>query len=142
MTKYYAITYGKLAIGYEGVMTFGSVEDVEQFYAQVSDDPEAEAFEIKSLDRYEFGARFIFTVYDHDGEYMQSFECYLDNDDGGFTCLDSEFSDPTMIYAEIAEQAQCDFIESGDQVGIYENPSFECDCDDIGSQFAWVISAV
>lgn len=141
MITYYTLDNdGYLGLGYDEVLTFDSLESIEQFFSQEETIPEA--YEIKPLERYDFGARFTFTVYDHNGEYMRSFECHLDNDDGGFTCEDSEFNDEDLIYAEVAEQAQCDFIESGKQCGIYDNPDFECDCDAIGSQYAWIISAV
>ena len=100
-----------------------------------------DAQELKELNRHDFSARFTFTVYDHNGDYMQAFDCHLDSEDGGWVCSDSEFSDTTMIYVEIAEQAQCDFTETGNQAGIYHTPNFECDCDAVGSLYAWTMSA-
>lgn len=136
-TIYYTTTDGRVDIGLDDVLTFDSIANAHAFHQFGDYDVHA----IKPLDRHELSARFTFTVYDHNGEFMQSFDCYTDGDDGGWVCEDSEFSDTTMIYAEIAEQAQCDFNEVGKQTGVYENPNFECDCDDVGSQYAWIISA-
>jgi len=138
MKTYFATVDGATQLDLNGApMMFDSPADAAHILGDYFD-----LHMIKPLDRHNFGARFVFTVYDHNGDFMQSFECHLDHDDGGFTCTDSEFSDDSMIYAEIAEQAQCDFVEIGAQSGAYENPNFECDCDAIGSAYAWIISAI
>jgi hypothetical protein len=87
-----------------------------------------------TLQREDFGAHFTFTVYDQAGNFMQAFTCQLDPEDGGWYCEDTEFSCLEMIYAEIAEQAQCEFKELGIQRGNYD------DLD--GLSYFWTISAV
>jgi hypothetical protein len=145
MNTFITFTDGKLNTDGEEVLTFGSEAQARHAFAHAYSQRELTfdtAQELKEINRFEYGTRFTFTVYDHNGEYMRAFDCHLDEDDGGWVCADSEFSDTTMIYYEVAEQAQCELNEINAHVGIYQVLDFECDCETVGSQYAWIISAV
>jgi hypothetical protein len=138
MTSYYATIDGLVQTELSGApMLFKSAQEAATTFADDFD-----LRKIATLPRFEFGARFALTVADNAGEVFKTFDCKLDDKDGGFTCLDSEFSDSELVYAEIAEQAQCDFFEMGAQSGVWFDPSFECDCDNIGESYVWVINAI
>jgi hypothetical protein len=133
MTKYYTTTDSRVNIGFDDVMIFDSIDSASEYGSVQA---------IKPLDRWDFGAKFTFTVYDHNGELINVFDCHLDADDGGWVCADRKLFHADFVYGAIAEQAACDFREVGKQTGIYETPNFECDCDAVGSEYAWIVSAV
>jgi hypothetical protein len=136
-TIYYTTTDSRVNIGFDDVLTFDSIANAHSFHQFGDYDVHA----IKPLDRYEFGSEFTLSIYDHNGELVRSFDCKLDKRDGGWFCADPESNDTGLVYYEIFEMAQWMFNEESKQVGVYEYIDFECDCDDVGSQYAWIVSA-
>jgi hypothetical protein len=81
---------------------------------------------VSRIDRHDHGASFLIFIAGHNGKILDIIDGHINNQ----SCLTSY--DPRMktdLYADILEQAACNFYETDDHSGVFDN------------EYAWVVSA-